>query len=157
MSCSACGDPICPECMVYTAVGAKCPSCARLPKSALVTLKPGRMALAIATGLGAAAVGGYLFGLAVNMIGFLSIIFAYLLGYAVGEAVSWGSGRYHSRGMAIWASICAALGVLLPFMFLGLWGGGFTYAAINYILVSGGIWKYIWIAAAAYGAWRRNA
>ncbi|GBE58284.1 hypothetical protein BMS3Abin01_01217 [bacterium BMS3Abin01] len=143
--------------MVYTAVGAKCPRCVRLPKSALVTLKPGRMVLAVMAGLGAAAVGGYLFGVAVNMIGFFSIIFAYLLGYAVGEAVSWGSGRYRSRGMAIWASVCAALAVLLPFMLLGLRGGGFSYAAINYILASGGIWKYIWIAAAAYGAWRRNA
>ena len=30
LTCSSCGDPICPRCMVTTAVGQKCPRCARL-------------------------------------------------------------------------------------------------------------------------------
>ncbi len=30
LSCSRCGDPICPSCMVYTPVGSKCPDCASI-------------------------------------------------------------------------------------------------------------------------------
>ena len=29
LTCSNCGDPICTRCMVTTAVGQKCPNCAR--------------------------------------------------------------------------------------------------------------------------------
>jgi membrane associated rhomboid family serine protease len=31
VSCSSCGRPICPDCMVYAAVGIKCPECAGQP------------------------------------------------------------------------------------------------------------------------------
>ena len=31
VSCSNCGRPICPDCMVYAAVGIKCPECAGQP------------------------------------------------------------------------------------------------------------------------------
>ena len=39
VSCSDCGKPICPDCMVHAAVGIKCRDCARLPRSARVALK----------------------------------------------------------------------------------------------------------------------
>ncbi|MGH2985520.1 MAG: B-box zinc finger protein [Solirubrobacterales bacterium] len=29
VSCSACGRPICPDCMTSTSVGMRCPECAR--------------------------------------------------------------------------------------------------------------------------------
>lgn len=157
VSCSSCGDPICPECMVYTAVGAKCPDCARMPKSARVTLKPKRLLLAVAAGSGAAAVGGFLFGIAVSMIGFFSIIFAFGLGYAVGEAVSWGSGRYHAAWLATLAGVLAGLGVLFPFALVALGNHGLSGAAVSSVLAAGGFWKLIWVAAAVFGAWRRNA
>lgn len=143
--------------MVYTAVGAKCPGCARMPKSARVTLKPQRLALAVAAGLGAAAAGGLLFGIAVSMIGFFSIIIAFGLGYGVGEAVSWGSGRYHATGLALLAASCAGFGVLFPFILAGFNSHGLSTLAVTSILAAGGFWKFIWIAAAAFGAWRRNA
>jgi membrane associated rhomboid family serine protease len=34
VSCSSCGRPICPDCMVYVAVGIKCPECAGQPSGA---------------------------------------------------------------------------------------------------------------------------
>ncbi len=157
VSCSSCGDPICPDCMIYTPVGAKCPDCARMPKSARVTLRPGRLLLAVAAGLGAAAAGGFLFGIAVSMIGFFSIIFAFGLGYGVGEAVSWGSGRYHAAWLASLAAVCAGLGVLFPFMLVAVGSYGLSGLALSAVLAAGGFWKLIWIAAAAFGAWRRNA
>ncbi|HXV56955.1 MAG TPA: rhomboid family intramembrane serine protease [Gaiellaceae bacterium] len=37
VSCSSCGRPICPDCMVYAAVGIKCPECAGQPTGARAT------------------------------------------------------------------------------------------------------------------------
>ena len=54
VSCSNCGKPICPDCMVHAPVGVKCRDCARMPRSALVRLKPAKAATAIAATAGAA-------------------------------------------------------------------------------------------------------
>ena len=51
VSCSNCGRPICPDCMVYAAVGIKCPECAGQPTGArAATRRVGRVA---GTGTGA--------------------------------------------------------------------------------------------------------
>ena len=39
VSCSNCGRPICPDCMVYAAVGIKCPECAGQPTGARATTR----------------------------------------------------------------------------------------------------------------------
>lgn len=143
--------------MVFTPVGAKCPDCASMPKSAIVRLKPDRLLLTVIVGLLAAVGGGLLFGIAVSTIGFFSIIFAFLLGYGIGEAVSWASGRYHAGGLALWAAACAVVGVLFRLVLVGVNNFGVSAAALEFILGSYGIWKYIWMAAAAFGAWQRNA
>lgn len=45
VSCSNCGRPICPDCMVYAAVGIKCPECAGQPTGArAATRRVGRVA-----------------------------------------------------------------------------------------------------------------
>ena len=45
VSCSNCGRPICPDCMVYAAVGIKCPECAGQPTGArAATRRVGRAA-----------------------------------------------------------------------------------------------------------------
>ncbi|MGH3022998.1 MAG: rhomboid family intramembrane serine protease [Gaiellaceae bacterium] len=45
VSCSNCGRPICPDCMVYAAVGIKCPECAGQPSGArAATKRVGRVA-----------------------------------------------------------------------------------------------------------------
>jgi len=127
-----------------------------MPKSARIRVKPERMVLTVLAGLGSAAVGGYVFGLVISMISFFAIIVAFGLGYGVGEAVSWASGRHHSQRLATWAAACAGLAVLFPFMLLGFSVYGAGAAALSYALTVGGIWKLLWIAAAAYGAWQRN-
>jgi hypothetical protein len=142
--------------MVFSAVGAKCPDCARMPKAASVRLKPKRMLLAVITGLVSAVLGGLVFGIAVSTIGFFSIIFAFFLGYGVGEAVSWASGRYHATGLAVWAAACAGLGVLVRLLLVGVDNFGLTAAMLEYVVVSSGIWKFIWMAAAGFGAWKRT-
>jgi hypothetical protein len=81
--------------MVYSAVGIKCPECAKLPRSAIVTLKPNRAARAIA----AAFVGGLVMGIGVVLLQsalglFFALLMGYLIGLGMGELVLWASGRY---------------------------------------------------------------
>jgi hypothetical protein len=128
-----------------------------MPKSAIVRLKPNRMLLSVIVGLGAAAVGGLIFGIAVSAIGFFSIIFAFFLGYGIGEAVSWASGRYHSNGLAAWAAVCAVIGASSRLVIIGVSDYGLTTVALDFFVSSYGFWKFIWMAAAAYGAWQRNS
>jgi hypothetical protein len=105
--------------MVYSAVGIKCPECARLPRSALVRLKPDRAARAIAAALIGGAVAG--FGiLALQGLGlFFALILGWLLGIAMGELVLVASGRFRGSttgwiavGGCIWAYLVPYLIVL---------------------------------------------
>jgi hypothetical protein len=83
--------------MVYSAVGIKCPQCAKLPRSAVVTLKPNRAARAVA----AAFVGGLAMGFGVVLLQsalglFFALLMGYLIGLGMGEIVLWASGRYRA-------------------------------------------------------------
>lgn len=142
--------------MVFTPVGAKCADCAQMPKSALVRVKPERQVLVVAAGLVSAAVGGYLFGLFISVMSLLAFLVAYGLGMAIGEAVSWASGRYHGTALAAWAAACAALGVMFPFLLMGISLYGVTAQVVLFAIMYGGIWKLIWVTVAAFGAWQRN-
>jgi len=50
VSCSNCGRPICPDCMVYAAVGIKCPECAGQPTGARAATRKVSRAAGGATG-----------------------------------------------------------------------------------------------------------
>jgi hypothetical protein len=83
--------------MVYSAVGIKCPECAKLPRSAIVTLKPNRAARAVA----AAFLGGLAMGFGVVLLQsslglFFALLMGYLIGLGMGELVLWASGRYRA-------------------------------------------------------------
>jgi predicted RNA-binding Zn-ribbon protein involved in translation (DUF1610 family) len=101
VSCSSCGRPICPDCMVDTPVGFKCPECARLPRSAVVRLRPDRAFRAIA----AAFAGGLAMGFGIVVLQgvglFFALILGWLIGIGMGELVLWASGRYRGRETAL--------------------------------------------------------
>ena len=105
--------------MVYSAVGIKCPECARLPRSAVVSLRPDRMARAIA----AAALGGAAMGFGILVLQgaglFFALILGWLIGIAMGELVLRASGRFRApvtgwiaAGGAIWSYLVPYLLVL---------------------------------------------
>ena len=58
LSCSRCGNPICPKCMVYTPVGSKCPDCASIGGPTMFIVTRRDMALGVLLGgLGAIVIG----------------------------------------------------------------------------------------------------
>jgi hypothetical protein len=115
LTCSSCGNPICPRCMVTTAVGQKCGDCARQPRSAKGAPPPALVARAFGAGFVVAAVGGAV----LLFVPFLGLILAAVLGFAVAGTVRWaGRRRVHNQlGMA--AGAAAVLGIALTALLLG--------------------------------------
>ena len=98
VSCSSCGKPICTDCMVHAPVGVKCRDCARMPRSALVRLKPQKAAVAIAATLGAALlIGVALAALNGTGFGFFGFLIAFAVGAVMAEIVTRTSGYYRGR------------------------------------------------------------
>jgi hypothetical protein len=151
ISCSNCERPICTDCMVYTPVGIKCPDCARLPRSAIVRLKPDRAARTIA----AAAVGGAVLGLGILLLQaavglFFTLILGYLIGIAMSEIVLWGSGRYRSPTTAAIAVGGAIWTYVVPYvLFYGVNLGDVAHSA-------GLAWVVVGAAIACYVAYTRT-
>src|SRR6266511_1972521 len=85
LTCSSCGDPICTRCMVTTAVGQKCPRCAR--QSGRAKGDPDTTLLARAFGAGlavAVGLGGLVLLLGGNPLGA-----RLLLAYAISGGIAY--------------------------------------------------------------------
>jgi nitrate reductase NapE component len=125
--------------MRQSAVGQKCPSCARLPRSARARGKPVHYFKATAAGLAVAVVGGFLLWNLRMSIGFGAILLPALLGFGVGKAVGWGAQRQSQQPFAGMAIGFAVFGVVLfpllagalpwllsrPFSLLGVAAAGY--------------------------------
>jgi hypothetical protein len=126
LRCGRCETPICPRCLVGTAVGARCPNCAQVKRFALL-LKPAEIARAIGYGLAAAAAGTVL----LSFIPFLGLIGYALLGFGVGEAVSIGANRKRARELGPLAIACLFVGFEVGLVgFLLLNGAPFSVAVL---------------------------
>ena len=113
VSCSNCGKPICTDCMVHAPVGVKCRDCARMPKSALVRLKPQRAAMAIGAAAGTALAAGIAMGAIANSgFGFFGFLVAFGIGVLMAEVVTRASGYY--RGPE--AGVIAGGGSILAYV-----------------------------------------
>jgi hypothetical protein len=105
VSCSNCGKPICTDCMVHAPVGVKCRDCARMPRSALVRLKPARAATAIAAAAGTAVGVGIAMGALANSgFGFFGFLIAFGVGVLMAEVVTRTSGYYRGRESGVIAA-----------------------------------------------------
>jgi hypothetical protein len=138
--CSACNSPICVRCMRESAVGMKCPSCARPRLRAHVG--EARRWVAGLAGLGAAAVAGAL--LTVLRLGALGFIMPIVVGLVTGSVVrAAGRRRPGLAGTAAVATVCGlALGPLaLGVPFGALLHGGFlistAIAAVTAAFIAG--------------------
>jgi hypothetical protein len=142
LTCSNCGDPICTRCMVATAVGQKCPRCARQSGRAKGNPEPQVVGRAFAAGLVVAAAGGFLF----LVLPFAGLLLAFIHGFVVGAAVRWAARRRTHP----WLGVAAAVAVLAGLGGLALLLGvsPFALRLLLAYLVSGGV-----AFARASGAW----
>jgi B-box zinc finger len=158
VTCSDCGKPLCPDCMVYSAVGIKCKECAAPPKSALVTLRTSKFLLAIAAGLLTATALGFAYYYILGSIRFF-FVFIFVsagIGYLVGEVVSRVSGRYHGLKTAIAAACCSVWAFLLPPFTAAFISYGVHWDTVVFALSYRGIINWVVMFFAAFLAWNRN-
>jgi hypothetical protein len=142
LTCSSCGDPICTRCMVTTAVGQKCPRCAKQSGRAKGNPEPQLLARAFGAGLAVAAAGGFL----LVAVPFAGLLLALAHGFVVGAAVRWAA----RRRTHAWLGLVAAVAVLVGLGGLVLVLGGNPFAArllLAYVLSAGVAF------ARASGAW----
>jgi hypothetical protein len=142
LRCGRCETPICPKCVVFTDVGARCPACAPRRKLPQLELSP----VFFLRGFGAAAAAGAAMGAAWGLIvphpaGFLAIFIGAGMGYVIGESVSLATNR--KAGNILQA--IAAGGAVFAFLVRNVVAG-------DSIVSTHDSWGYIVAAAAIFVA-----
>ncbi len=130
LTCSSCETPICPQCMVMTEVGLKCPACTGKITTHLTQLSP----WLLITGTSLAALFGFVYGhvypLILN-IGFIAIFGVPVLGLILCYLLGGGCGRLlhravqHKQGRTLFWAVTAG----------GL--GGFFFSPLAGVLLDG--------------------
>lgn len=126
LTCSRCGTPICPRCLVQTPVGARCRACARVQRLPTFQVGAHHYVLALAVGLGS-AVG---IGVAWRVLGamiplpFVPLLLAVGAGYLIGQIVSLSVNRKRGLGFQIIVGVSTFLSyglvsVLAPWLTFG--------------------------------------
>jgi hypothetical protein len=115
LTCSSCGTPICPRCMVTTAVGQKCRNCARQSRHAKGTPEPALLARAFGAGFAVAVVGGVV----LLVTPFLGLLLAAGLGFLVAAAARWAARRRVHTQLGVAAAAAAVLGLAGVALVLG--------------------------------------
>ncbi|MBN4064707.1 hypothetical protein JYU04_03120 [Dehalococcoides mccartyi] len=82
LGCSRCGDLICPECMVQSPVGARCPDCATIGQSPIFRSTSTELSTAIALSAAGAVGFGVAFGI------FVWIMWKLPLNFAIGNVAA---------------------------------------------------------------------
>ncbi len=129
LACSRCGKPICPRCLVYTPVGARCRECAHLRRIPTYDVAARYLLRGIAAAIGGGILGGILWYLLlprrVSGVAYFALFFAIGLGYAIGETVSWASNR--KRGAMLQGT--AACGIVIAYLLRNVLQGSGLLAA----------------------------
>ncbi|MDD4876819.1 MAG: B-box zinc finger protein [Dehalococcoidales bacterium] len=133
LRCGKCGKPICPKCMVQTAVGSRCPECTNLYKLPVFHISAQYYLRAIGAGLIIAIGYGIAWGVIEWIIPFLS--FNLLLGpgagYIIGEIISRSVNRKRGTGLAIIGGIAVTISYLISLQ--PPWGYGFSFFSFNFL------------------------
>ena len=112
LRCSRCEKPICPKCLVFTPVGARCRECARVQAPPVYTVGTTQYLRALGAGLGSAVLIGLVWAF-IPAITFFLLWTVLFVGYAIGEAISRAANRKRGPGLMT----IAVFSVLLAFMF----------------------------------------
>ena len=122
--CNQCNKAICFRCMVQTPVGFRCQECARGKINPAHTLQ-GHAGKVAGAAFGAAIIGGVawalLRGLGGGFFGFISILLAMGVGYAIGEAVSRAASHRPIEQLRAVAGIAAIAAFLVGNVLAAFW------------------------------------
>ena len=132
LTCSRCGTPICPKCLIQTSVGARCRKCAGLKRLPTYEITPKQYVKAVVVGLGSSVVVGIAWAALWGFLWFFNFFLAAGAGYAIGEILSWSVNRKRGLLLEIIAGLCLVVsyivanvglsaGVLTFFADFGLW------------------------------------
>jgi hypothetical protein len=127
ITCGRCGVAICPQCMVFTPGGIRCPDCALLRRPVMYTLAPldylRAIAAAAIVAVPLAYVGSFLLppsrNAAILMLA-IALLAGIGAGAAVGEAMSWATKRKRGREMQVIAVAAVVLAAVLRLLFAGV-------------------------------------
>ncbi len=120
LRCGRCETPICPQCAVFTDVGARCPTCAPARKLPQLEVSPVWVARGVAAAVVAGAGAGALWGLLLpDVVGFIAILAGAGVGYVVGESVATATNR--KSGPVL--QTVAGAGAVIAFLVYGAVGG----------------------------------
>jgi len=124
LTCSRCGKPICPKCLVQTPVGARCRKCAGIRKLPTYEVKLQHYMRAAGLGLLIAVVVGIAWAWVRQIVPlfafsfFLSILLAAGVGYAIGEVVSRSVNRKRGLPLQIIGAACFLVSYLVSHVVL---------------------------------------
>jgi hypothetical protein len=115
LSCSKCGTPICPKCLVQTPVGARCPDCANLGRLPTYRVGAVNYFTTAGVGLGMAIACGVAWAVIDWVIPFFSfsLLLAPAAGYAISEVIGRSVNRKRGTGLAIIAGVSVVISLLV--------------------------------------------
>lgn len=122
LSCSHCGEPVCPRCMVYAPVGIRCPNCAQSTRVPTYDVRGMQLAVAGALGGILALVGAALWIFLPFLLGQLRLgIFSFMImmgfGFLVARILSRAVNEKRGRSMQIVAGTSVGLGFAIAVVF----------------------------------------
>lgn len=150
LSCGRCGVPICPQCMVHTPGGIRCPDCAMLRRPPMYELSTSHYLRAVGASLAIAAalgVAGAVLLAPTLRVGLLGMAIALIGGSAAGSALAAGIQRVTAgkRGLGLQLIAVSALG--LAHIERLVLSGGLDLALRDV----GGVFALVVAAAVAWG------
>jgi hypothetical protein len=115
LTCGKCGQPICPKCLVQTPVGARCPECAAMKRLPIYVVPKMFYARATAAGLATASALGAIWPF-IPFGGFVWLIIAIGIGYAIGEVVSLSANRKRGIGLQVIAGLSMGVSYIVKIL-----------------------------------------
>ena len=143
LTCSKCGKPICPKCMVQTPVGARCAQCAKMSKLPTFQLSRSDYIKSILVGIAAAIVGGilwYLIRWLTPFIVFFNILIAAGIGYGIGQAMSLSVNRKRGIVLKTVAGICVLLAFIIANQIALPWSFILGFNLFNILAIAAGVY-----------------
>jgi hypothetical protein len=88
LSCSSCGRPICPKCMVNASVGYKCRDCGKRNVTHIEQITVKEYIFATIAGLTVGSGAGFIWGLLSGYGIFISLLVAYAAGFCISRSIT---------------------------------------------------------------------